>query len=151
MVHHGEQQEVVIQGEDARISQPWTATAESPRPNGFPETGGNQQLVEELESVAAAHTPLAHTGHTGQIEDVIAAMGEGRDPLIDGHAGKNAIELVTAIYAAAIERRTIDLLILPGDPWYRAGTLVQRSPHFFEKTASVRSQEGEPIIGSAHA
>lgn len=151
VVHHGEQQEVVIQGEHARISQPWAVAAETPRPNGFPEIGGNQQLIEELESLAAAQAPLRHTGHAGQIGDVLAALREERAPLIDGQAGKDAIELVTAIYAAAIERRTIDLPIQPEDPWYRAGTLVQRAPHFFEKTASVRSQEGESIIGSTHA
>lgn len=151
VVHHGEQQQVVIQGEHARISQPWAVAAETARPNGFPETDGNQQLVRELETLAAAQAPLPHTGHTGQIEDVIAAILEDRAPLIDGQAGKNAIELVTAIYAAAIERRTIDLPILPEDPWYRAGTLVERAPHFFEKTASVRSQDGESIIGSTHA
>lgn len=151
VVHHGEQQEVVIQGEHARISQPWAVAAETARPNGFPETGGNEQLIQELESLAASHVPLVHTGHAGQIGDVLAAIREQRDPLIDGQAGKNAIELVTAIYAAAIEHRTIDLPIQPEDPWYRAGTLVQRAPHFFEKTASVRLQEGESIIGATHA
>ncbi|MGP9614704.1 Gfo/Idh/MocA family protein [Brachybacterium sp. AOP42-B2-9] len=151
VVHHGEQQEVVIQGEHARVSQPWSVAAETARPNGFPETGGNRQLIEELESLVAAQVPLPHTGHTGQIGDVLAAIREQRAPLIDGQAGKNAIELVTAIYAAAIERRTIDLPIQPENPWYRASTLVERAPHFFEKTASVRSQEGESIIGSTHA
>ena len=151
VVHHGEQQEVVIQGEHARISQPWKVAAESARPNGFPESGGNHRLVEQLETLAAERVPLAHTGHTGQLGDVIAALRDGRAPLIDGEAGRNAIELVTAIYAAAIERRTVDLPIRPEDPWYRAGTLVERAPRFFEKTASVRSQEGESIIGATHA
>jgi len=151
VVHHGEQQEIVVQGEHARVSQPWQVVAETARPNGFPETGGNQELVRELDALAGAEPPLAHAGHTGQIGDVLAALREQRAPLIDGQAGKDAIELVTAIYAAAIERRTIDLPIQPEDPWYRAGTLVERAPHFFEKTASVRSQEGETIIGATHA
>ncbi|HEX7351288.1 Gfo/Idh/MocA family oxidoreductase [Brachybacterium sp.] len=151
VVHHGEQQEIVVQGEHARVSQPWQVVAETARRNGFPETGGDQELVRELDALAAAEPPLTHAGHTGQIGDVLAALREQRAPLIDGQAGKDAIELVTAIYAAAIERRTIDLPIRPEDPWYRAGTLVQRAPHFFEKTGSVRSQEGETIIGATHA
>ncbi len=151
VVHHGQEQEIVVQGEHARVSQPWQVVAETARPNGFPETGGNQELVRELDALAGAEPPLAHAGHTGQIGDVLAALREQRAPLIDGQAGKDAIELVTAIYAAAIERRTIDLPIQPEDPWYRAGTLVERAPHFFEKTASVRSQEGETIIGATHA
>ncbi|WP_262426364.1 Gfo/Idh/MocA family protein [Brachybacterium sp. Z12] len=152
VVHHGEQQEVVIQGEHARISQPWKVVAEIARSNGFPDPEGNPQLVEELESLADARPPLEHTGHTGQLGDVIAALREDRAPLVDGEDGKDAIELVTAIYAAAIERRTIDLPIPPESPYYRAGTLTERAPHFYEKTSSVLSQEGETIIiGATHA
>ncbi|ATG56198.1 oxidoreductase [Brachybacterium ginsengisoli] len=147
VVHHGEQQQIVIQGEHARISQPWEVAAETARPNGFPAEGGNAELAAELEALAADHQPLARTGHAGQLGDVIAALAEGRPPLIDGEAGKRAIELVTAIYAAAIERRTIDLPIAPEDPWYRSGTLVERAPHFFEKTASVSSQDGDIDLG----
>jgi len=150
VVHHGEQQEIILQGEHARIGQPWTVAAETARPNGFPETGGDAELVAELEALAADRSPLPHTGHTGQIGDVVAAIRESREPLVDGEAGRRAIELVTAIYAAAIERRTIDLPITAEDPWYRAETLLERAPRFFEKTASVRSQEGEAIIGPTH-
>lgn len=150
VVHHGEEQAIVIQGEHARISQPWRAVAETARPNGFPETGGDPELVAELDALAAAQAPLEHTGHTGQLGDVIAALREGRAPLVDGEDGKRAIELVTAIYAAAIERRTVDLPISPEDPYYRHGTLIERAPHFFEKTASVASQDGDIIVGAAH-
>ncbi|WP_087486308.1 Gfo/Idh/MocA family protein [Brachybacterium massiliense] len=150
VVHHGEQQEIIVQGEHARIGQPWSVAAETARPNGFPETGGDAELVAELEALAAGHAPLEHTGHTGQLGDVIAAIREGRAPLVDGEAGKRAIELVTAIYAAAIERRTIDLPITAENPWYRSETLLERAPRFYEKTASVRSQEGEAIIGPTH-
>src|SRR5699024_1024305 len=103
VVHHGEQQEIVIQGEHARISQPWAAVAERARPNGFPENGGNTQLVAELDALAERQPRLEHTGHAGQLGDVIAAIRDGRTPLVDGEDGKRAIELVTAIYAAAIE------------------------------------------------
>ena len=150
VVHHGEQQEIIVQGEHARIGQPWSVAAETARPNGFPETGGDAELVAELEALAAGQAPLEHTGHSGQLGDVIAAIREGRAPLVDGEAGKRAIELVTAIYAAAIERRTIDLPITAESPWYRSETLLERAPRFYEKTASVRSQEGEAIIGPTH-
>src|SRR5690625_7116430 len=66
VVHHGEQQEIVIQGEHARISQTWSAGAERARANGVPETGGNAQLVAELDALAAQQAPLEHTGHAGQ-------------------------------------------------------------------------------------
>ena len=150
VVHHGEQQEIIVQGEHARIGQPWSVAAETARPNGFPETGGDAELVAELEALAAGQAPLEHTGHSGQLGDVIAAIREGRAPLVDGEAGKRAIELVTAIYAAAIERRTIDLPITAENPWYRSEMLLERAPRFYEKTTSVRSQEGEAIIGPTH-
>lgn len=151
VVHHGERQEVVLQGERARIAQPWSVIAETTRPNGFPVAGGDAELVEEIEAIAASQSPLPHTGHTGQIGDVLEALIDSGAPRIDGEDGKNAIELVTAIYAAAIERRTIDLPISPEDPWYQVGTLIDRAPRYFEKTASVHSQEGETIIGATHA
>ncbi|WP_193105590.1 Gfo/Idh/MocA family protein [Brachybacterium sp. FME24] len=151
VVHHGQRQEIVIQGERARVSQPWDVTAETALPNGFPAQGGDPDVVADLEEVAAGLAPLTHTGHAAQLRDVIAAIGEGRPPLIDGNDGRRAIELVTAIYQATIERRTIDLPLPPDDPYYRAGTLVQRAPHFFEKTASVGALDGDISVGGTDA
>jgi predicted dehydrogenase len=149
VVHHGEEQEIVIQGEFARISQPWRVAAELARPNGFPAAGGNTALVDELNALADAHVPLPHQGHTGQIGDVIAAIREHRQPAIDGTDGRNAVELVTAIYKAGIERRVVDLPLTPEDPYYHSGTLVQRAPHFYEKRASLAEQSGEIIVGAS--
>ncbi|MGP5077605.1 Gfo/Idh/MocA family protein [Brachybacterium alimentarium] len=147
VVHHGERQEIVIQGEQARISQPWEAIAETAMPNGFPAPDGNPSLTEELESLVADLPPLPHTGHAAQLRDVIGAIGEGRAPFIDGEDGRRAVELVTAIYASAIERRTVDLPLAPENPYYRSGTLVERAPHFFEKTASVGALDGDITVG----
>src|SRR5699024_1060892 len=149
VVHHGEQQEIVIQGEHARVSQPWSAVAETARPNGFPAPGGNADLVAELDALAAGRDPLPHTGHAGQLGDVIAAIREDRAPSVDGEAGRRAIELVTAIYASAIDHRFVQLPIPPEDPYYRAGTLQQRAPHFFAKTASVEAHPGPIDTGPA--
>lgn len=149
VVHHGEEQEIVVQGEFARISQPWRVAAELSRPNGFPAAGGNSELVHELNALAAAHVSLPHQGHTGQIGDVIAAIRERREPAIGGADGRNAVELVTAIYKAGIEREVVDLPLTPDDPYYRSGWLVQRAPHFYEKRTSVAEQPGEIIVGAS--
>ncbi|WP_336857715.1 Gfo/Idh/MocA family oxidoreductase [Sinomonas albida] len=149
VVHHGEEQEIVIQGEFARISQPWRVTAELSQPNGFPVPGGNTALVDELNALADAHNPLPHQGHAGQIGDVIAAIREHREPAIDGTDGRNAVEVVTAIYKAGIEREIVELPLDPEDPYYRSGALVQRAPHFYEKRASVGEQSGEIIVGAS--
>lgn len=148
VVHHGEEQAIVVQGEFARVSQPWKAVADRHQPNGFP-SGSNDELVARLDAVAAAHVPLPHTGHTGQIGDFLAAVTEGRRPAIDGTDGRNAIELVTAIYSSGIEHRTVDFPLRPDDPYYRAGTLVQRAPHFYEKRRSIQDLDGEIVVGAA--
>src|SRR5699024_2423130 len=93
----GEQQGSVSQGGHARISPPWRAVAEIAHPNGFPESGGNTKLVAEPDALAEQQPRLEHTGHAGQLGDVIAAIHDGRTPLVDGEDGKRAIELVTAI------------------------------------------------------
>jgi predicted dehydrogenase len=148
VVHHGEEQAIVVHGAHARVSQPWRATAEVAQPNGFPAPGGNPALVAQLDALAAAHRPLPHLGHAGQIGDVLAALREGRRPAVDGTDGRNAVELVTAIYQAGIERRTVDLPLTPDDPYYHSGALERRAPHFFEKTGSAGALPGQIIVGS---
>ncbi|UEJ81609.1 Gfo/Idh/MocA family oxidoreductase [Brachybacterium halotolerans subsp. kimchii] len=147
VVHHGQKQEISLQGARARVSQPWEPAAEVARPNGFPEQGGDVETVAELEEFAASLPPLPRTGHPAQLADVVAAVREGREPLVTGQDGRNAVELVTAVYESAIERRVVDLPISPEDPYYRSGTLVERAPHFHEKTGSVATQDGYMPVG----
>lgn len=137
VVHHGEEQEIVIQGQHARVSQPWKVIAESSDAAGFPARGGDAERVAAIEAIVANREPLAHRGHEGQIEDLLAAIRDGRDPIADGRAGRDAIEVVTAIYKAGIEREFVSLPLTASDPYYRAGRLVENAPRFFEKTASL--------------
>lgn len=148
-VHHGEQQEIVVQGERARVSQPWSVVAEQSHPNGFPAPGGAPDTVAELDALAEAHEPLAYTGHAGQIRDVLDAIAEGRAPSITGEDGRNAVEVVTAIYKAGIERALVDLPLQPDDPYYRAGGVTARAPRFYEKRESVREQAGDIVVGAS--
>lgn len=128
VVHHGEEQQIVIQGEHARVSQPWKVVAELPDAAGFPTRGGNAELVASIERLAAERAPLAHRGHEGQIADMISAIRQGRPPIADGSDGRNAIEVVTAIYEAGIEGRHVSLPLTPEDPYYRTGHLVSHAP-----------------------
>ncbi len=137
VVHHGEEQAIVIQGAHARVSQPFSVAAERSRPDGFPAPGGDGDLVARIEALVAQRPPLAHVGHEGQIADVLAAIRERRSPVADGTDGRAAVEVVTAVYEAGIERRVVDLPIPASDPYSRAGWLVAHAPHFFEKTASL--------------
>jgi predicted dehydrogenase len=149
VVHHGEEQAIVVQGEFAKVAQPWSVTAMTAQPNGFPTEEGNPALVDRLNALAAAHGPLPHAGHPGQIGDVLGAVREGRRPAVDGVDGRNAVELVTAIYEAGIERRAVDLPLPPADPYYHSGELVRRAPRFFEKTRSQERLDGAIRVGTA--
>ncbi|MFC7879555.1 Gfo/Idh/MocA family protein [Isoptericola sp. NPDC057391] len=148
VVSHGEEQAIVVQGRNARVSQPWKVEANLANPNGFPADEDDTERVAQIEAVAAAHRPLEHTGHAGQIADMLDAVRERRRPAVDGEDGRRAIELVTAIYEAGIERRTVDLPLSPDDPYYRTGTLLERAPRFFEKTASVGELPGAITVGA---
>ncbi|MFE6735387.1 Gfo/Idh/MocA family protein [Microbacterium sp. NPDC057650] len=137
VVHHGEQQEIVIQGANARISQPWSIAAERSRPDGFPESGGDAELITRIEALVAQREPLTHLGHAGQIGDLLAAVREGRAPIVTGQDGRNAVEVVTAIYKAGFEHEFVALPLPASDPYHRAGQLVARAPHFHEKQRSL--------------
>jgi predicted dehydrogenase len=142
VVHHGERQGITVQGRDACVSLAGDVVAELSQPNGFPAPGGNAELVERLTGLMADRPALPHTGHQGQIDDVLTAIETRRRPAIDGHDGRRTIELITAIYQAGIERRAVDLPLTPDDPYYQAGTLLERAPRFYAKSASVHDLAG---------
>ena len=146
VIHHGEEQQLVFQGEHARISAPWRVAASTSKPNGFPER--NPVLEDELTRLYAALPALAHTGHEGQLEDVVTAIETGGQPLVTGEEGRRTIELITAIYKAGTERRSVDLPIAKDDPFYTVAGIQAKAPHFFEKTVSATELAGEITMGS---
>lgn len=137
VVHHGQEQGIVIQGANARVSLPFAVSAERARADGFPEESGDEDVVVRIRALVEGRSPLTHVGHAGQIGDLLAAMREGRRPIADGADGRNAVEVVTAIYQAGFERRFVSLPIAASEPYYRAGHLVSVAPHFFEKSTSL--------------
>jgi predicted dehydrogenase len=148
VVHHGEEQQVLIQGERARISSPWKVYASKAQPNGFPVE--DAAFERELEEYRAGLPKLRYSNHTGQIDNVLTALEGGGPLLIDGAAGRLTIELVTAIYKAGIEERTVDLPIGKDDPYYTAAGLLERAPRFYRKTGSVQSAEGTITVGGRY-
>jgi predicted dehydrogenase len=146
VIHHGEEQQVVFQCEKARISAPWKPAASTPQPNGFPVK--NEALENELTAMYQALPALPYSGHTGQIDNVLAAVETKGAPLIQGIDGRKTIELITAIYKAGAEQRPVELPLKPGDPFYTVEGIVRSVPHFYEKTGSVANQEGSITTGS---
>ncbi len=137
VVHHGEDQKIILQGEKARLSAPWKTVANQAAENGFPEKDNNIALESELERLYADVPPLNWTLHAGQVNDFFCAIEQQCAPLIDGEQGKRSLELITAIYKSAITKSTVSLPIPEDDAFYCTGGLIASAPHFYEKQASV--------------
>jgi len=142
VIHHGEEQQLVFQGEKARVSTPWRVSANIAQPNGFPAAEQNTALMKELEDYYASLPKLAHTLHQGQIDDVLAAIETGSKPLIGGEDGRRTIELIAAIYKAGTEQRTVELPMQKDDLFYTVRGIMEKVPRFYQKTASVGDQGG---------
>jgi predicted dehydrogenase len=143
VIHHGEKQQIVFQGKKARISFPWDIAAHIAQPNGFPAKERNEALIRELEDFYHALPNLPYSGHTAQIDNVLTALETGGQPFIGGQDGRLTIELITAIYKAGIERRTVKLPIRKEDEYYTTVGIVKNAPRFYQKTLSVQNLSGE--------
>ncbi len=135
VIHHGEEQQLIFQGENARISAPWKVHASTSLENGFPKK--NEELEQELNDLYSTLPQLTHQAHEGQIENVLTAIETGGAPFITGESGRMTIELITAIYKAGFQQKTVELPITKSDPYYTVQGIMENAPHFYEKTNSV--------------
>lgn len=143
VVHHGEEQQVIFQGKNARISAPWKVSASVSRSNGFPER--NEKLENEIEEYYQSIPEQQYSGHTPMIDDVLRAVETGGKPLISGEDGRRAIEMITAIYKASILHEEINLPLAKEDAFYTVKGIQANAPHFYEKSASVENFLDEEI------
>ncbi|WP_461257801.1 Gfo/Idh/MocA family protein [Treponema sp. R80B11-R83G3] len=148
VIHHGEEQQLIFQGEKARVSAPWKIGAQIAQANGFPAKEQNEALIKQLNDFYESQPKLTHSLHEGQIDDVLSAVEKGAKPLIGGEDGRRTIELITAIYKAGTEQRTVELPLKPDDPFYTVKGIMERVPHFYEKAASVADLSGNITLGS---
>jgi len=137
VIHHGEEQQLIFQGEKARVSWPWKVAANVAQPSGFPTAEQNEELIKQLNNYYESLPKLAYSFHKGQIDNVLSAIENGVKPLICGEDGKKTIELVTAIYKAGTEQKTVELPIKKDDPFYTVKGMNEKVPRFYKKTASV--------------
>jgi predicted dehydrogenase len=147
VVHHGEEQQLIFQCEKARVSAPWKVHASVAGSNAFPLAEHDEALEKKLSDLIAAQPPLPYQVHTGEIEQVLGALEKGSRPAIDGHDGRNTLELITAIYKAGTTGSTVKLPLAKDDPFYTVGGIMKAVPHFYEKSASVEDFQGEITTG----
>ncbi len=143
VLHHGEEQQVIFQGEKARISAPWKVYASVSGRNGFPEE--NKDLEVRLNTAYAALQEISYETHTGQIHNVIQAIINHTEPMIKGVDGRKAIELITAIYKAGCTAQTISLPLDKEDEFYTVEGILKNAKYFYKKTAAVENFNNEKI------
>ena len=148
LVHHGESQRLVFQGEKASIAAPWRVQASSAMDNGFPEV--NVALEEQINQFYEQLPDVPYDGHDGQIANVLAALEGQEELMIDGVAGRRTIELVMAIFQSGTTGERVKLPMKPTDIFYTREGILKHAPHFHEKTRSVESVSEYITFGSEY-
>jgi predicted dehydrogenase len=146
LVHHGELQRVVIQGERAMVSAPWSVSANRQMENGFPEA--DPETAAQIQAYYDGLPDLEYSDHAGQIGNVLAAIAGEQALLIDGHAGRKTLELVSAIYQSGATGARVSLPLTPKDPFYTREGILGAAPRFYKKRRSVEGFDtGEITFG----
>lgn len=137
LVHHGEEQRLVFQGERAVVAVPWQVKASRQRENGFPED--DVALVAELQALYDGLPVLETEGHDGQVANFLDAIAGRASLLVDGEQGRRTIELITAIYQSSHVGGSVKLPLGPDAPFYTREGILANARHFHEKTRSVEN------------
>jgi len=137
VVHHGQEQQLIFQGEKARVSVPWKVYASNSKENGFPEK--NKKLENEIKDFYNNLTDLKYEGHIGQIDNVLQALETDTHVLIDGYDGRKTLELITAIYQSATLNKKISLPLTEKSLFYTREGLISNAHKFYEKKTSVNN------------
>jgi UDP-N-acetyl-2-amino-2-deoxyglucuronate dehydrogenase len=137
VVHHGEEQQLIFQGKNARVSVPWKVKASKSQHNGFPEK--DEELEAKLNEVYEQVKDLEFVGHTAQIENVLSAIEGKRKVLVDGIEGRKTLELITAIYQSTSLGQTVKLPLNENSPFYTREGVLNNAVHFYEKKNHVEN------------
>ncbi|ADY11936.1 Gfo/Idh/MocA family protein [Sphaerochaeta globosa] len=135
LVSHGEKQAIVINGEKASISIPFSVSSYNSLPNGFPEQ--NKELEKQIQKRYEELPALELEGHPAQLLNFLRAIEQKEALALDGNVGRQTIELIHAIYKSAVLQRPVDLPLESTDPFYTKEGLVQKMPRFHTKGKSV--------------
>ncbi|MFB3168198.1 Gfo/Idh/MocA family oxidoreductase [Neobacillus sp. 179-C4.2 HS] len=149
VVHHGEEQQLIFQGKNARVSVPWKVTASKSKLNGFPEK--DKELENKLTKAYQQLKDLEYEGHAAQVEDVLSAIEGKRQVLVDGIEGRKTLELITAIYQSSSLGQTVKLPLNDHSPFYTRDGVLKKAVHFYEKKKYVENfTEQEITLGGKY-
>lgn len=137
MIHHGQEQQLVFQGQEGRLSAPFKVYASKTTDNGFPEV--NQEKIDAIEARWHKLDGLPYEGHTGQLNNVIQHLLGNEDLVVDGYQGKETLELIMAIYSAAESGETVTLPLNESHPYYTKEGILEHAPRYHEKSMSIEN------------
>lgn len=143
VVHHGEEQQLIFQGKNARVSVPWKLTASNSLDNGFPKK--DDFLEDKIQKVYDSQPDLQYQGHPGQIGDVLLAVEGKKDVLVDGKEGRETLELITAIFESASLGKTVKLPLDETSPFYSREGILKNATHYYEKKNSIENFKSNEI------
>lgn len=143
VVHHGEEQQLIFQGMNARLSAPWQLKTSVTQPNGFPRADSEQH--NRIQQVYDNLPDIPYEGHTGQIHNVLNALETGSPVLIDGISGRRTLEFIMGVYKAACTGSIVQFPLLPDDPFYTFEGVRKNTVYFNEKKSSVENFEDQEI------
>lgn len=131
-IHHGEQRTILVQCEKAGIWSPWQVRANLPGAGGFPLR--DSQTEAALEAFNAAQPVQAYDNlFFCQIENFLDHIERGAPLRSDGVDGRNAVELVAAIYKSAFTGSTVTLPLATDDPFYTREGVTRLATRFGSK------------------
>ncbi|RKQ32474.1 Gfo/Idh/MocA family protein [Oceanobacillus halophilus] len=146
VVHHGEEQQLIFQGKNARVSSPWKVKASKSKENGFPEL--DEELETRIQNYYNELDEIQFEGHKGQIYDVLTALEQGTTVLVDGKQGRQTLELISAIYESASTGKTIKLPLTKENLFYTREGTQKNATYFYEKkTAIEKFSENDITVG----
>lgn len=137
LLHHGEEQKIMIDGQNGSIEIPHKISVSRQMQNGYPEDdigAGNA-----LEAIFKGLEDITYTEHCGQIEDMLRAIEQGTEPLVTGSDGRGTIEFISAVYQSAFTGTKVRFPMDEKDLFYTKEGILNKAVRFNEKKRSVEN------------
>ena len=145
LTHGGDKdQGLSFQTEKGSLSIPWRTVSNQALPNGFPINDEENHAL--LQNCYDSLPEVTVTGHNGEILNFIRAIQGKEDLVVTGEQGRNAIELIMAVYKSAATGQTVTLPIMPDDPFYSRATMTAAMPRYHKKYRFLEKIENVPPI-----
>lgn len=134
-LHHGEEQTFDFQMEKAGVAIPFAAKVNGSRSNGFPLV--LEEETQKIEQRFRDMPRVEHEYHAGQIGNFLDAVRGKAAIEVTGAQGRAAIELIMAIYCAAVTKRPVSLPLEKSSGFYLREDFLRNIVRFHEKTRDV--------------